>query len=189
MIGLILLVAIPLIELAILIKAGQWIGFWPTLAIVIATFVVGAVVVSRSGLSSAMKTREALARGEPPVTAMLEGALLAVGGVLLMTPGLIADVAGLLLLLPPVRTLIARMALRNAIVAGEVRVERHRTTSTASGDFARQRPDIPGASDGPVIEGEFERLDERPAPGSKSSSNGRDRDGGTTNGSHENNRN
>jgi UPF0716 protein FxsA len=189
MIGLIVLVAVPLIELAILIKAGQWIGFWPTLAIVMTTFVIGAVVVSRSGLSSAMKTREALARGDPPVTAMLEGALLAVGGVLLMTPGLIADVAGLLLLLPPVRTLMARMALRNAMVAGEVRVERHRTAPTAAEEFTRQRPDVPDAADGPVIDGEFERLDERPAPGSKASSNGRSGGDGATGGGNENNRN
>jgi UPF0716 protein FxsA len=189
MIGLILLVAIPLIELAILIKAGQWIGFWPTLAIVIATFVIGAVVVSQSGLSSAMKTREALARGEPPVTAMLEGALLAVGGVLLMTPGLIADVTGLLLLLPPVRTLIARMALRNAIVAGEVRVERHRTASTASSEFARPRPDSPDAAGGPVIDGEFERLDERPAPDPGPASKGRAGGDGTAGGGAGNDRN
>jgi UPF0716 protein FxsA len=162
MIGPIILVALPLIEIAVLIKAGQWLGFWPVLGIVIATFILGSAILGRSGLSSALKVREALARGEPPVGAMLDSAMVVVAAVLLMTPGLIADATGLLLLVPPVRQALAHLALRNAIVVGSVKPGRDPF------DPERRRPGSgfdERASDsdqGPVIEGEFERLDERP---------------------------
>ena len=162
MIGLIIIIAIPLVEIAVMIKVGQWIGFWPALAIVIATFALGATVLGRSGFTSAIKVRDALARGEPPVGAMLDSAMVVVAGVLLMTPGFVADAVGLALLIPPVRTWLAHMALRNATVAGTVRVDRTSFESRrpqAEPDGAAG-PDPAGS--GPVIEGEFERLDERP---------------------------
>lgn len=161
MIGLIILIAIPLIEIAVMIKMGQWIGFWPAFAIVIVTFMLGALVVGRSGFTSAIKVRDALASGEPPVGAMLDSAMVVVAGVLLMTPGFVADTIGLALLIPPLRAWLARLALRNATIVGGVRFERasfegrrpeaDRRTSAANDD----------AKAGPVIEGEFERLDER----------------------------
>lgn len=162
MIGLIILIALPLIEIAVLIKVGQWIGFWPVLGLVIATFLLGSAILGRSGLSSAIKVREALARGEPPVGAMLDSSMVVVAAILLITPGLIADAFGLLLLIPPVRHALAQLALRNAIVVGTVKTERdtfHDAPRKPSygGDEATA-----GGSDGPVIEGEFERLDEQP---------------------------
>ncbi|MGD9806342.1 MAG: FxsA family protein [Hyphomicrobiaceae bacterium] len=173
MIGLIILIALPLIEIAVLIKAGQWVGFWPVLGVVIATFVLGSAILGRSGLSSAMKVREALARGEPPVGAMLDSAMVVVAAILLITPGLIADAIGLMLLIPPVRQVLAHIALRNAIVVGTVKTQRGRfDEDERPHPHSPDRP--PGAgSDGPVIEGEFERLDERPVNGSRSRPNGR----------------
>lgn len=162
MIGLIILIALPLIEIAVLIKVGQWIGFWPVLGVVIATFVLGSAILGRSGLASAIKVREALARGEPPVGALLDSAMIVVAAILLMTPGLIADVAGVLLLIPPIRRALAHFALRNAIIVGAVKTERGRfeegPRAPRYGDDHGMAPD----GDGPVIEGEFERLDERP---------------------------
>lgn len=166
MIALIILVAIPLIEIAVLIKVGQWIGFWPAIGIVVATFMLGAAILSRSGFTAALRLREAMARGEPPVAAMLDSSLVVFAAVLLMTPGFVADAVGLALLIPPVRTLLASLVLRNFTVVGNVQVDR--TTFEARVRPANDpgepptrasRPDI-GA--GPVIDGEFERLDERP---------------------------
>ncbi len=160
MIVLFILIAIPLIEIAVMIKVGQWIGFWPALGIVIGTFMLGATIVGRSGFTSAIKVRDALARGEPPVGAMVDSSLLVVAGVLLMTPGFIADIVGFALLIPPLRTWLANAALRNAIVVGSVRGdpptnERPHPRGEAGGDGR-------GVGNGPVIDGEFERLDERP---------------------------
>lgn len=161
MIGLIVLIALPLIEIAVLIKVGQWIGFWPAVGLVIATFLLGAAVVGRSGFTSAIKVREALVRGEPPVAAMIDSAMVVVGGVLLMTPGFIADAIGLMLLVPPARALIARAVLRNAVVAGSVRVERGGFETRRAAQAGEGKMPA-GAEQGPVIEGEFERVDERP---------------------------
>lgn len=169
MIGLILLVAVPLIEIALLIKVGQWLGFWPTLGLVVATFIGGAIVIGRSGFTSAMRLREALVRGEAPVAAMLESALVVLAGVLLMTPGFVADAVGLGLLIPPLRRWLAGLALRNVTVVGGMGTSQSRfdtgaeDATTARGNARHtdtQRPEEPG--DGPVIDGEFERLDERP---------------------------
>jgi len=167
MIGPIILVALPLIEIAVLIKAGQWLGFWPVLGIVIATFILGSAILGRSGLSSALKVREALARGEPPVGAMLDSAMVVVAAVLLMTPGLIADITGLLLLVPPVRRALMHLALRNAIVVGNVKPTRDPFDSDRRGPRSGLDERASDGGQGPVIEGEFERLDERPAKGSR----------------------
>ncbi|MEZ5817857.1 MAG: FxsA family protein [Hyphomicrobiaceae bacterium] len=165
MIGLIILIALPLIEIAVLIKAGQEFGFWPVLGLVVATFVLGSAILTRVGFSSALKVREALARGEPPVGAMLDSAMVVVAAFLLITPGLIADAVGLALLIPPVRHAIARYALRNAVILGSVTTEQERYEERHDGRAGHRPPrDRPSDTDneGPVIEGEFERLDERP---------------------------
>jgi len=167
MIGLIILIALPLIEIAVLIKVGQWVGFWPVLGMVIATFILGSVILGRSGLSSAIKVREALARNEPPVGAMLDSAMVVMAAILLMTPGLLADVIGFLLLVPPLRRALAHFALRNAIVVGSVKTERRTFEDEPPGrPYGRDQPTGTGG-DGPVIEGEFERLDERPVNGER----------------------
>jgi UPF0716 protein FxsA len=163
MIGLLILIALPLIEIAVMIKVGQWIGFWPAFGLIIATFVLGATVLGRSGFTSALKVREALERGEPPVAAMVDSAMVVVAAVLLITPGFIADTLGLILLIPPCRRALLRIALRNASVIGGIRVQRdtfeHGQPGPGDRD-GRGRP--PPDADGPVIEGEFERIDERP---------------------------
>ena len=163
MIGLLILIALPLIEIAVMIKVGQWIGFWPAFGLVIATFIAGAVVLRRCGFTSALKLREAMERGEPPVAAMVDSAMIVVAGVLLITPGFIADVLGFALLIPPVRRMLMRVALRNDTVVGDVRMQRGTFEERQPGDTDRgPAAQPPPDGDGPVIEGEFERLDERP---------------------------
>jgi UPF0716 protein FxsA len=158
MVLLIVLIAVPLLEIAVLIKVGQAIGFWPAFGIVIGTFIVGAWLLARSGLAAAFRVQEALMRGEPPVSAMLDGALLATAAILLATPGFLSDLAGLALLVPPVRSAVGRWIARSVFVHAEV--------TTRQGSFEhRARGEAPPAGEpgsGPVIEGEFERLDERP---------------------------
>jgi len=105
---------------------------------------------------------EALSRGAPPVGAMLDGAMVVVAAILLMTPGLIADVLGALLLIPPIRRALMHFALRNAIVVGTVTTERETYAERRRAPPAGQEPASDTGSNGPVIDGEFERLDERP---------------------------
>jgi UPF0716 protein FxsA len=152
---LLLLVAWPLIEIAVLIKAGGVLGVWLTVAVVIVTGMLGVSVIMRNGLDSTFKVQDAVNRGEAPVAPLMESAVVATAGILLITPGLCADVIGLLLLVPPIRHLAVRGLLRWMLGMSEV-------DPAQAGERPRgpdgRRPRQPG----PVIEGEFERLGERP---------------------------
>jgi UPF0716 protein FxsA len=159
-----LLTVLPLLEIALLVMFGQWAGVWLTLAIVVGTAVIGVGVMQRQGLTMMLRTQEAVMRGEPPVGAMMEGAMTVMAGFFLIMPGLITDTLGLLLLIPPVRKFIAGRLAAGMFGAGDVHVEVYENER-------RQEPRAghgnPGAgsgdgSGGPVIEGDFERLDERP---------------------------
>lgn len=146
--------ALPLMELAVLIKVGQAIGLWKLLLLLLGMAALGAGLLYWQGWSSLRRTQDALLRGEAPVGPMLEGMLLVTAGVLLLIPGLITDAFALVLLVAPLRRAIARGLLQRAVGIGDVDVEE----SIRTGD---SRPDA-GAGAGPVIDGEFERIDERP---------------------------
>lgn len=145
---LFLFLLFPLIELAVLIQVGSAIGVLPTLLLVIATAVLGSVLLRVAGIATAWRAREKLARGELPEQEVLEGLLIAVGGGLLLLPGFISDVFGVLCLIPftrrllvgKVRQRVAEQALRQRAFADDLQ--------------ARSGPARPN-----VIEGEFEHRD------------------------------
>jgi UPF0716 protein FxsA len=97
---LLLFVLVPLIELAILIRIGTWLGFWPTIGLVIATGAIGAMLAKSQGGRVLRDIRGDLSAGRVPATRLLDGFLVLVGGIVLLTPGLLTDIAGLMLLLP-----------------------------------------------------------------------------------------
>ncbi len=151
-------VALPLLELALLIKTGQLIGFWPTMAIVIGTGLLGAHVLLRQSWTTVRATQEALARGRPPVAPVLDGVFLLLAGTLLVTPGLISDSVALLLLIPPIRHGLARWLVRRLVQHAHV----HFGVFDATAETSRNpSPPASGGSEGPIIEGEFERLGEK----------------------------
>ncbi len=152
-----LFIALPFVELALLIKTGQLIGLWATLGLVIGAGLLGAIIWSHQGLSVARKTRAALAQGKPPVGPVLDGAFLLLAGVLLIMPGFLTDVAALLLLVPAVRRRIARWSVRRLVERAHVRV------TTFEAVIERRPGSGPSPArrgEGPLIEGEFERLGE-----------------------------
>jgi UPF0716 protein FxsA len=143
----ILFVAVPIVEIALFIQVGGWLGLWPTLAIVILTALVGAVLVRTQGLETVRRLKRNLAQGRDPVSPIAHGALILVAGVLLLTPGFFTDAVALALLLPPVRAaLISWGAARlTVVVAG-----------AATQSEARRSP-------GPqTVEAEYEVVDESP---------------------------
>jgi UPF0716 protein FxsA len=148
-------IALPFLEIALLIRTGQVIGFWATVAMVVGAAVLGALIWSRQGLSVARKAREAVAQGRPPVGPVLDGAFLLLAGALLITPGFLTDIMGLLLLVPPIRHKVMRWTARRLVEHVHVQA---RTFGVRVRREAGQPP--PGAGRGPVIEGEFERLGE-----------------------------
>ena len=98
-----LFVAVPLLELFLLIRLGGAIGLMPTLALCVLTGVAGAWLARREGLRALWSFQRRLARGGVPGRALMDGLCILVGGALLLTPGLLTDVLGFSLLLPPSR--------------------------------------------------------------------------------------
>ena len=105
------LVVVPIVEIALFIRVGGWLGVWPTIAIVIATAVAGGMLLRQQGLRTIAALQQQLARGADPSPLLLEGAMLLVGGVLLLTPGFFTDAVGLALLVPQIRAWMAARAL------------------------------------------------------------------------------
>lgn len=100
---LLLFVGLPLLEIMILIKLGQEIGFWPTLFLVVATGAAGATLARAQGLSIWYQIQGELAAGRMPAGKLVDGLLVLAGGIVLLTPGLITDMLGLALLVPLTR--------------------------------------------------------------------------------------
>jgi UPF0716 protein FxsA len=150
---LLVFVAFPLLELAILIKAGETIGFWPTISLLIGAGVLGVLVIREEGLSMVGRMLSAVNAGKLPFEPMLDGYARIIAGSLLIVPGFLSDILGLLLLVPPLRAWVIRRVLSGL-------------ANGASGDRASEpRP----SSRNTVIETTYERIDthdsDRAAPG------------------------
>jgi UPF0716 protein FxsA len=153
---LLMFVALPLLEIALLIKVASLIGIWLTFAIIVGTAILGFTVAQRQGLGVARRMLASLASGEPPVEHMLEGMLLMFAGACLIAPGLITDAIGAVLLVPPLRRLTARTILGHHLIE-QLRPSRSR----AEKPWRSPRPH-PKDGAGPTIETDYERLDDKP---------------------------
>ncbi len=97
---------IPLAELMILLDLGGAIGVMPTLGVVVLTGALGAWAARSQGFYVLSRIRGEVNRGTLPGADLVEGAMVLVGGVLLLTPGLLTDAAGFALMVPLVRAVI-----------------------------------------------------------------------------------
>jgi UPF0716 protein FxsA len=152
------LIVVPVLELAVLIKIGQWIGVWATVALVIITAFTGILIISQQSFTVLRRTLEAVSEGRPPVAQVLDGLFLMTAGALLLTPGLITDALALLLLVPPIRHAVARWSMGQLLRHAPVDADDQQSRASAE---QHRRPET--AREGPVIEGEFERLGETSA--------------------------
>lgn len=94
---------IPLIELALLIPLGAKIGVWPTIGLVVATALLGAVLGKSQGIKAWAKIQQDLRTGKLPADSLLDGFAVLVAGIFLITPGVLTDAIALVLLIPPAR--------------------------------------------------------------------------------------
>jgi len=118
-------VLVPILELMLLIRIGEWVGLWPTLALVVVTGVTGAALARAEGMRVFWQFQKELARGRLPGQALQDGIAVLVGGAFLLTPGILTDLAGFTLLFPPTRRWIqkrVRASLERRIRSGAVRV-------------------------------------------------------------------
>ena len=147
LIFLTIFVFIPLTELYVIIEVGDQIGAFATIWLVVLTAVIGGWLVKRQGMGILFRIRQQMERGEAPAIEMLEGALLALMGILLLLPGFITDTLGFLLLIPPLRKfLVVEFLKRSGTMTNfDVTIVREDRTSHRQID---------------VIEGEYSREDE-----------------------------
>ncbi len=120
-----LFIVVPILELVLLIRLGQVVGLFPTLALVITTGVVGAGLARLEGLKTLWMLQSELAQGRLPAQAIMDGLAILVGGALLLTPGILTDILGFALLLPASRRAIQKRVharLEKRIREGAMRV-------------------------------------------------------------------
>ena len=99
-------IVMPVVEIAVLIRVHNHIGLANTIALVIITGVAGAIMARAQGFMVLMQLRRDMAEGTMPAPRLMDGVMILIAGVLMITPGLITDSAGFLLLMPPVRAAI-----------------------------------------------------------------------------------
>ena len=132
----VLFISVPLLELYILIQVGGLIGVIPTITICVFTAIAGAALLRYQGLRTITILQAKLAQGEFPAQDLLEGVILLVGGILLLTPGFFTDVLGFICLVPICRAAIARLFGR-LIVQGSSTYSARRSV-TLEGEFRRE---------------------------------------------------
>jgi UPF0716 protein FxsA len=109
---ILLFTAVPIIELALLIKVGQYIGVGYTLGVVVITGVVGAYLAKLQGLLTLRRIQDDINQGKMPADRLFDGVLILCSGILLLTPGFITDLIGLMGLIPFTRNLFKQWLKR-----------------------------------------------------------------------------
>ena len=104
---LFLFIFIPIIELYLLILLGSRIGPMPTIGLIVLTGFLGASLARSQGLSTLRKIQKEMGEGRPPAQELVEGVMILIGGVVLLTPGILTDLFGFAMLLPGFRKSIA----------------------------------------------------------------------------------
>ena len=121
----------PVIEMVVLIEVGSAIGALNTVALVLLGAFIGLQVLRQQGFSTIVKARYKMAAGELPAMEMVEGFMIALGGLLLMLPGFVTDFMGALLLVPPCR----KWLIKRMIASGRWKVQQ---TEIYDGEFRRE---------------------------------------------------
>ncbi|HQR27785.1 MAG TPA: FxsA family protein [Nocardioides sp.] len=133
---------VPLLEIYVLVQVGQVIGVWWTILLLVADSVLGAWLIRREGGRAWVGLNEALASGRMPARELADGALILVGGTLMLAPGFVTDLFGMALILPFTRPFMRRVLTQV--------VTRRLLVGGLPQDAAR-----PGSgSQGPVVRGE-----------------------------------
>src|ERR687888_942710 len=104
-----LFIAVPLVEIYVIIQVGQAIGALWTIALLVADSILGTMLMRAQGRAAWRRFNEAMTAGRVPAREVLDGVLVIFGGALLLTPGFLTVVLGLILLIPPTRALVRRL--------------------------------------------------------------------------------
>ena len=153
---ILLFAAFPLVEIGLLIRLGRAIGIGWLAVIIIGSAFIGTYVIRRVGLSVFERALSRLGSERQSVSPLFDGFLQVLAGLLLIFPGVISDVIGLVLLIPQVRRVLIRTGLLKLVNLFHYQAEVDRGSFHAADTEPREEPA------GIVIEGEYERLSEKP---------------------------
>ncbi|MEE8516872.1 MAG: FxsA family protein [Alphaproteobacteria bacterium] len=156
MILLLAFILVPIIEIALLIKVGGFIGLWPTLIIVIATAFIGSWLLRSQGWSVFNRAQKTLEAGTFPARELFDGLCLIVAGVLLLTPGFATDALGLVLFVPGLRLILARALWQMLLRTDSVRFQFR--------GGGMDQPHHHYEADDKTIEGEYRNIDDDRRP-------------------------
>lgn len=154
----VMFIVIPVIELVVIVQVAQSIGVLITVAALLLVSLCGAWLVKREGLGVLRRTREQLSRGQLPTDELIDGAIIVIAGALLLFPGFVSDTVGLLMLIPPVRSLVRK------VVSDRFRAR----MGVFTGTYARTRvydvSDVRDAADSPSADARWAGDDRSGGP-------------------------
>ena len=107
-----LFLVVPLVELAIAIQVGRWIGAVPTILLLLFESFLGAWIVRREGGAAWRSLMASAESGKPPTRELADAVLVLIGGTLLLTPGFLTDIVGFVFVIPATRALVRRPVMR-----------------------------------------------------------------------------
>src|SRR3954469_8436844 len=102
-------IVVPILEIYVIIQVGQVIGAWWTILLLIADSIVGGWLIRREGRRAWLALTTAIRSRGMPAAELADGALILVGGTLMLSPGFLTDAVGILLVLPFTRPIARRM--------------------------------------------------------------------------------
>jgi UPF0716 protein FxsA len=147
-----LFIVVPLVEIYVIIQVGQAIGPWWTILLLVLDSILGSWLIKHEGSRAFEGLREALDSGRMPAKELADGALILIGGTLMLAPGFVTDAFGILMILPFTRPffrrLLTRVVASRLIVLGPGGLGG--TSFPGGGDARRPGP----GPEGPVIRGE-----------------------------------
>jgi len=152
--------AVPLIEIALFIQVGGWLGLWPTLLIVVLTALAGTILVRSQGAQAIAQLRRSFDDLRDPTEPLAHGAMILFSGALLLTPGFFTDAVGFALLIPAVRRWVLREAKKR------IQVEQ-----SLAGGFHRPDGHAHRRAQDDIIEGDYDEAPNDP-PRSEGGSSG-----------------
>jgi UPF0716 protein FxsA len=152
-----LFIVLPVVEIFVLIQIGQVIGAWWTILLLIADGILGSWLMKREGTRALRALQQALDARRMPARELADGALILVGGTLLLTPGFVSDIAGLICVLPFTRPLVrgapVRFLTKRFLAPGSATVAGGLFDPAGPGATrTRQRPGADGVVQGEVID-------------------------------------
>lgn len=153
---ILVLAALPLLEIGLLIRLGQVIGIWWLALFILGTAFLGTYVIRKVGLSVFERALSRLNSDREGFSPLFDGFLQVLAGLLLIFPGVISDIIGLILLIPQVRHFMIRTGLLKLVTFFHYQAEVSRGAFRSAETHTHEEPA------GIVIEGEYERLSEKP---------------------------